>query len=481
MTRYEPVIGLEVHAELMTDAKMFCGCRVVDSVEAAPNTAVCPVCLGMPGMLPVINRRAIDFALRVALALDCEIQEHNVFARKNYFYPDLPKGYQLSQYELPLARHGSLQITLDSGETKRIGIRRVHMEEDTGKLTHVPEGTLVDYNRSGVPLLEIVSEPDLHSAEEVYAYAQKLRQLLRYLEVNTGDLEKGVFRVEPNISIRPAGSKTFGTRTEVKNLNSFRALAAATEYELARQEAVLEAGGEVVQETRGWHEGRRETFSQRSKEEAEDYRYFPEPDLPPLQVQEQWVAAVRSRLPELPDAKVSRYVGVFDLSAYDASVLTADRPIAEWFEAALGAGGEPKTVANWLINNLFALMNESGQAVTEIQITPEQLVELITLVEDGTISNNTGKEVLAEMFGSGEGAAAIVERRGLAQISDEAALAAVVSEVMEANPDQVTAYLDGKVSLKGWFIGQVMRETRGKANPQLANKLVEDHLSTLEG
>ena len=481
MTRYEPVIGLEVHAELMTDAKMFCGCRVVDSVEAAPNTAVCPVCLGMPGMLPVINRRAIDFALRVALALDCEIQEHNVFARKNYFYPDLPKGYQLSQYELPLARHGSLQITLDSGETKRIGIRRVHMEEDTGKLTHVPEGTLVDYNRSGVPLLEIVSEPDLHSAEEVYAYAQKLRQLLRYLEVNTGDLEKGVFRVEPNISIRPAGSKTFGTRTEVKNLNSFRALAAATEYELARQEAVLEAGGGVVQETRGWHEGRRETFSQRSKEEAEDYRYFPEPDLPPLQVQEQWVAAVRSRLPELPDAKVSRYVGVFDLSAYDASVLTADRPIAEWFEAALGAGGEPKTVANWLINNLFALMNESGQAVTEIQITPEQLVELITLVEDGTISNNTGKEVLAEMFGSGEGAAAIVERRGLAQISDEAALAAVVSEVMEANPDQVTAYLDGKVSLKGWFIGQVMRETRGKANPQLANKLVEDHLSTLEG
>lgn len=481
MTGYEPVIGLEVHAELMTDSKMFCGCRVVDSVEAAPNTAVCPVCLGMPGMLPVINRRAIDFALRVALALDCEIQEHNVFARKNYFYPDLPKGYQISQYELPLARHGSLQITLDSGETKPIGIRRVHMEEDTGKLTHVSEGTLVDYNRSGVPLLEIVSEPDLHSAEEVYAYAQKLRQLLRYLEVNTGDLEKGVFRVEPNISIRPAGSETFGTRTEVKNLNSFRALAGATEYEVARQEAVLEAGGEVVQETRGWHDGRRETFSQRSKEEAEDYRYFPEPDLPPLQVQEEWVEAVRSRLPELPDAKVSRYVGEFDLSAYDASVLTADRPVAEWFEAAIAAGGDPKTVANWLINNLFALMNESGQAVTEIPITPEQLVELITLVEDGTISNNTGKEVLAEMFGSGEGAAAIVERRGLAQISDEAALAAIVAEVIEANPEQVAAYLDGKVSLKGWFIGQVMRETHGQANPQLANKLVEDHLSALEG
>lgn len=477
MSRYEPVIGLEVHAELLTDSKMFCGCRVVDSVEAAPNSAVCPVCLGMPGMLPVINRRAIEFALRVALALNCEIQEHNVFARKNYFYPDLPKGYQISQYELPLARHGWLEITRDSGQSKQVGIRRVHVEEDTGKLTHVEEGTLIDYNRSGVPLLEIVSEPDLRSAEEVYAYAQKLRQLLCYLEVNSGDLEKGVLRVEPNISIRPVGSKTYGTRTEVKNLNSFRALAAATEYELERQAAVLDGGDDVVQETRGWHEGRRETFSQRSKEEAEDYRYFPEPDLPRLQIEDAWMAAVRAELPELPAAKTSRYLADFALSAYDAAVLTEERPVAEWFEAAVADGGEPKQVANWLINNLFALMNESRQSIAEIQIAPAQLVELIELVESNTVSHNTAKEVLAKMFSSGESAATIVERQGLAQISDEAALAAIVAALVEANPEQVAAYLDGKESLKGWFIGQVMRETRGKANPQLVDRLVRQQLA----
>ena len=481
MTRYEPVIGLEVHAELMTDSKMFCGCRVVDSVEAPPNTAVCPICLGMPGMLPVVNQRAVEFAMRVALALHCEIQEHNIFARKNYFYPDLPKGYQISQYELPLARNGWLEVTLASGETRRVGIRRVHMEEDTGKLTHVDElGTLVDYNRSGVPLLEIVSEPDLHSAEEVSAYATRLRQILRYLEVNAGDLEKGVLRVEPNISIRPAGSDKLGTRTEVKNLNSFRALASATAYEIERQAAVLDAGGDVVQETRGWHEERRETFAQRGKEEADDYRYFAEPDLPPLKIGDDWVARVRADLPELPGAKIARYVEQFALSEYDASVLAEERPVAEWFEAAVAAGGDPKTVANWLINNLFALMNESGQSITQIRVSPHGLVALIDLVEEGTISHNTAKDVLTEMFESGRPALAIVEEKALSQISDEAALAVIVEKVLEENPEQVETYLGGKKQIRSWFVGQVMRATRGKANPQLVNHLLSEKLARLQ-
>ena len=473
MTNYEAVIGLEVHAELMTNSKMFCGCRVVDSVEAPPNSAVCPICLGMPGMLPVINRRAVEFALRVALALNCEIQAENVFARKNYFYPDLPKGYQVSQYELPLARHGWLEILLPGGTKRRVGIRRVHMEEDTGKLTHLDdEGSLVDYNRSGVPLLEIVSEPELHSAEEVYAYAVRLRQVLRYLQVNSGNLEKGVLRVEPNISLRPVGSSELGTRTEVKNLNSFRVLAAATDYELQRQEAILRQGGQVIQETRGWHEGRRETFSQRSKEEAEDYRYFPEPDLPPLFVDQTWIDRVRRQLPELPDAKLTRYQEDYGLSLYDASVLTEDRSVAEWFEAALSGGTEPKAVANWIVNNLFALMNESQQEITSIRVTPEGLVSLLQLVEEETISHNTAKDVLAEMFETGKAPHAIVIERGLAQISDEHALATIIDQVLESNSQQVQTYLDGKEQLLGWFVGQVMRETRGKANPQLVNELV---------
>lgn len=473
MTDYEAVIGLEVHAELLTESKMFCGCRVVDSVEAPPNTAVCPVCLGMPGMLPVINRRAIEFAMRVALALNCEIQTQNVFARKNYFYPDLPKGYQISQYELPLARHGWLEISLPDGARRRVGIRRVHMEEDTGKLTHLNgEGSLVDYNRSGVPLLEIVSEPELHSADEVHAYALRLRQILRYLEVNSGDLEKGVLRVEPNISVRPRGSAEFGTRTEVKNLNSFRALAGATAYELERQEAVLRRGEAVVQETRGWHEDRRETFTQRVKEEAEDYRYFPEPDLPPLRIEKAWIERVRQALPELPHVKAERYERELGLSAYDASVLTEDRPVAAWYEAALEAGGDPKAVANWLINNLFALLNESEHDIDSTRVTPESLVALLDLVDDQTISHNAAKEVLAEMFANGREPQTIVDERGLAQISDEASLQRVVRRVLEENEEQVQAYLEGKEQLRGWFVGQVMRETRGKANPQLVNELI---------
>ncbi|MEW5989162.1 MAG: Asp-tRNA(Asn)/Glu-tRNA(Gln) amidotransferase subunit GatB [Chloroflexota bacterium] len=498
MTKYEPVIGLEVHAELMTRSKMFCGCRVVDSVESPPNTAVCPVCLGMPGMLPVINKRALEMAMRVGLALHCAIQTHNVFARKNYFYPDLPKGYQISQYELPLATHGWLDIDLPSGETKRIGIRRVHVEEDTAKLTHLEvesseskvessppstfnlqPSTVVDFNRSGVPLLEIVSEPDLSSEEEARLYGMKLRQLLRYLGVNSGDMEKGVIRFEANVSVRPAGSDQLGTRTEVKNLNSFRALVGSIAYEVERQAAILEVGGRVQQDTLGWNETRRETYSQRGKEEAHDYRYFPEPDLPPLDVAAAWVEEVQATLPELPDAKATRYRQSFGLSAYDARVLTEERPVAEWFEAAIAAGGDPKAVANWMINELFRLMNESKLTINYVNVTPAGLVELISLVDRQVINNNTAKEVLAEMFQSGRSAATIVEARGLAQISDEAALAAVVAEVIRSNPNQVASYLAGKEQLRGWLVGQVMKATKGKGNPALIHKLMTEQLAQL--
>jgi len=474
-TQYEPIIGLEIHAELMTNSKMFCPCQVVDSVEAEPNTAVCPVCLGMPGMLPVINRRAVEYAMRVALALNREVQHHNIFARKNYFYPDLPKAYQISQYELPIGLHGWLDVELEDGTTKRIGIRRVHMEEDTGKLTHLEGGgSLVDYNRSGVPLLEIVSEPDIHSGEEARAYAMKIRQILRYLGVNAGDLEKGVFRVEPNISLRPIGATAFGKRTELKNLNSFKSLADGTAFEIARQTEVLNSGGRVVQETRGWQDTKRITFSQRSKEEAEDYRYFPEPDLPPLAIDDAWIAEVRASLPELPDAKVARYQSDYGLSAYDARVLTEEKAVAEWFETAVSSPTfpDPKTIANWIINNLFSLMNEHKQSIDEIRVTPARLAELVGLVEQRAINNNTAKEVLAAMFTSGQSAPAIVQAQGLAQVSDEGAITAVIERILDANPDNVAAYLGGKEKLIGFFVGQVMREMRGKADPAVVNRLL---------
>lgn len=480
MGQYEPVIGLEIHAELLTNSKMFCGCRVVDSVESPPNRAVCPVCLGMPGMLPVINQQAVNFALRVGLALNCEIQEHNIFARKSYFYPDLPKAYQISQYELPLARNGYLDIVLSSGETRHIRIRRVHMEEDTGKLTHMEGGgSLVDYNRSGVPLLEIVSEPDIHSGEEARIYASKIRQILRYLGVNSGDMEKGVFRVEPNISLRPVGSKEFGTRTELKNLNSFRSLADGADYEIARQAVVLDAGDKVVQETRGWHDTRRVTFSQRVKEEADDYRYFTEPDLPALEISQLWVDTIRSGLPELPDSKIARYKEAYALSGYDAQVLAEDRQVAEWYDTAVAGGGDPKRIANWVINELFRLMNEHGQGIDEIAVTPEGMVALSKLVENKSINNNTAKDVLSEMFETGQAAADIVEARGLAQISDEAALKEIVVKVLRDNEDQVAIYRSGErqEKLHGWFVGQVMRASRGKANPALVNQMLGELLA----
>lgn len=485
MTEYEPVIGLEVHAELLTASKMFCGCRVVDSVEAPPNSAVCPICLGMPGMLPVINKRAIEMAMRVGLALNCTIQEHNIFARKNYFYPDLPKAYQISQYELPLAIDGWLDIAADAERpeqlSKRIRIRRVHLEEDTGKLTHLDNGrgSLVDYNRSGVPLLEIVSEPDLNSIFEARAYTMKIRQIVRYLGVNSGDMEKGVIRFEANVSLRPLGSNQLGTRTEIKNLNSFRALADSITFEINRQRQILDGGGQVVQDTMGWSESRRETFSQRGKEEAHDYRYFPEPDLPPLAISSTWVNEISTGLPELPDAKIARYLTDQDISPYEAGVLVENRAVAEWYDEVINNGADAKAAANWMINVLFSLMNEHKQPIEEIAVTPVDLVELIRLVERGTINNNTAKEILAEMFMTGKSAENIVNEEGLAQISDERQLNEHIANILQENPEQLGEYLRGKEKLRGWFVGQIMRASQGKANPEIVNMLLDQQLADL--
>lgn len=482
---FEPIIGLEVHAELDTRSKMFCSCQVVDATQAEPNTAVCPVCSGMPGVLPVINRRAVEYALRVALALECEIPKISIFARKNYFYPDLPKGYQISQYEQPLAYNGRLAIITSSGE-RSIRIRRVHLEEDTGKLTHVSEGgarySLVDLNRAGVPLLEIVTEPDLRSAEEVRAYAMALRSLLRYLGVNSGDMQKGVMRIEPNISVRPLGEEEFGTRTEVKNLNSFRALERSVDFEVQRQIGLLERDQPVVQETRGWDENLGKTFTQRVKEEAEDYRYFPEPDLPPLVIDETKLGEIRAALPELPRAKFHRFQSQYGLNAYDAGVLTDERAVADYFEQTLSVVPEatPKVVANWITGDLFALLNQAGVNIDEANLGPQALGDLIRLVVQGEVNQNTAKTILWEMFTSGKPAEAIVSERGLRQISDQGIVSEMVEQVLKSNPEQVAKYLGGKESVARWFFGQVMRATKGQANPQLVQKELERQLAELE-
>jgi aspartyl-tRNA(Asn)/glutamyl-tRNA(Gln) amidotransferase subunit B len=425
----------------------------------------------MPGTLPVINRRAVEYAIRVALALDCSVAPQSVFARKNYFYPDLPKGFQISQYEMPLAVNGFLMIDTDEGP-KRIGIRRVHLEEDTGKLFHHKDHSLVDYNRSGVPLLEIVTEPDLISVEEAKAYATTLRSVLRYLEVNSGDMEKGVIRFEANVSLRPEGSQDLGTRTEIKNLNSFRAMTRAVEFELKRQQTLLQAGKPVLQETLGWDETTGVTVSQRSKEEAHDYRYFPEPDLPPLAVEAEWVERIQAALPELPADKRQRFASQYGLSDYTAAVLTVERQVAAYFElAAAAAEAVPaEKIANWLSGDLFGLANEAGLAVYETQVAPEHLADLVRRVETGEINATSGKDVLAEMVASGQLAQKIIAQRGLAQISDAEEIQAIVLEVLEKNPDQLTSFLEGKETLFDWFLGQVMRSSSGRANPTIVRQ-----------
>jgi aspartyl-tRNA(Asn)/glutamyl-tRNA(Gln) amidotransferase subunit B len=482
MPKYEAIIGMEVHAQLLTRSKMFCGCDA-EVFGAEPNSHVCPVCLGMPGVLPVINRRAVEQVVMVGLAFHCQIAETAVFSRKNYFYPDLPKAYQISMYDFPLCQQGWIEIEdLDrpAGAVKRIGIRRVHLEEETAKLSHHGVHSLVDFNRAGLPLMEIVTEPDIHTPEEARQYLIKLRTTLRYLGVSTADMEKGAMRCEPNVSLRVAGSEELGTKVEVKNLNSFRSVKQALDYEIERQARVLEAGGQVRQVTMGWDERHGRTVEQRSKETSEDYRYFPEPDLPPLCISRGWVAEIAAALPELPDAKRARFAAEYDLPPADAAVLADDRDVAAYFEAAVAAGQvegvAPKLVSNWLTGDLFRLLKAENIEIDQTRVTPAALVELVALVEKGTITSNSGKAVLAEMFATGRSASDIVKERGLAQVSDQDALAQIVTEILAANPEQVERFREGKETLLQWFVGQVMRATRGKANPQLVGDLLREKL-----
>lgn len=480
MTEFEPIIGLEVHAELLTRSKMFCGCRVVDSTTAEPNSSVCEICTGMPGTLPVINRKAVEYALQVALALDCEIAPVNRFARKNYFYPDLPKGYQISQYALPLAVNGRLPLERE-GRHIEVGIRRVHLEEDTGKLFHQEAASLIDYNRSGVPLLEIVSEPDLRSVEEVKAYASELRTLLQYLGVNSGDMEKGVIRFEANISLRPTGSDELFTRTEIKNLNSFRAMVGALEFEINRQREILARGERVQQETLGWDETSSETVPQRGKEEAHDYRYFPEPDLPPLKIEREWLDQLAESLPELPQAKRARFRKAYGLSPYTTRVLTAERPVAEFFEAAVKAVEQAaaEEVANWISGDLFALVNQTGTPLEQSPITPLSLAEIVDMVARGEINAAGGKRVLERLFQQGGSPTQVVKQEGLTQISDPEQIQLVVDQVLRANPEQVEAYLKGKTAITQWLFGQVMSATQGRADPAIVRERLDQSLGSL--
>ncbi len=478
---YEAVIGLEVHAQIHTHSKMFCACHVVeDTGDIPPNTYVCPVCLALPGALPVVNRRAVEIGMLTGMALHCTINPTNVFARKSYFYPDLPKGYQISQYDLPLASDGYLDIEVDS-ETRRIRIRRAHLEEDTAKLYHLDDGRVqVDFNRAGAPLLEIVTEPDLHTAEEVRAYATLLRTILVYLGVNTGDMEKGMMRFEANVSVRPRGSTLFGTRVEIKNLNSFRSLTRGVEYEIQRQSALLDSGGVVEQETMGWNESAGYTYPQRSKEHAHDYRYFPEPDIPPLQLDLAWIAAVRAELPELPAERRRRLTTQYGIRAYDAELLAADRALADYFEVAVKMGQElalmPQDVANWMTGELFRLLNEANRPITGCRVTPEHLIALLFLVQKGTISASAAKKVLSEVFVTGEAPNTVVKRLGLAQMSDTDALHVLIAQVLDQNPIQLAQYLEGKESVLGWFVGQVMRVSQGKANPTQTREILQKSL-----
>lgn len=474
---YEAVIGMEVHAQIRTESKMFCGCSA-DYAAAAPNSHVCPVCMALPGVLPVINQRAVEAAVRTGLALECEIPHLTKFDRKNYPYPDLPKGYQISQYDLPMCVRGHLDIQTEAGR-QTVRIRRVHLEEDTAKLTHAAESSLIDYNRAGVPLMEIVTEADLHSAEAVSAYLVGLRAILRALGVNSGNMEDGALRCEANVSLRPVGAQEFGTKVEVKNLNSFRAVRQAIDYEIGRQRGLLEAGERVAQVTMGWDDVRGCTVFQRSKEGAEDYRYFPEPDLPPLAPSQAWVATLRAAMPELPAAKAQRFATQYALREHDARLLAEERAVAEYFEAAVAAAAthsEPRVVANWILGELFRLLREHACEIGECRVQPAQLAGLLSLVHRGAINATVSKQVLEEMFASGEVAEVVVQRDGLTQLNDHAELARVVERVLASNPKPVQQYLDGKQTVLAFFVGQVMRETRGQANPNIVGALLKEHL-----
>ncbi|MFH1035929.1 MAG: Asp-tRNA(Asn)/Glu-tRNA(Gln) amidotransferase subunit GatB [Pseudomonadota bacterium] len=474
--QYEAVIGLEVHAQLLTESKIFCGCST--KFGAPPNEHTCPVCLGMPGVLPVLNQKVVEFAIRAALATHCAVAGKSIWARKNYFYPDLPKNYQVSQYELPLAEHGHLDIETEGTGQKRIGITRIHMEEDAGKLIHDPGQGLsyVDFNRTGTPLMEIVSEPDMRSPEEAAAYLKALRDILVYLEICDGNMEEGSFRCDANVSIRPLGREAFGTRAELKNMNSFRNVQKALEYEIRRQRAILEDGGQVVQETRLWDAQANKTMAMRGKEEAHDYRYFPDPDLLPLVVDGAWVERVESQLPELPEAKRERFMEQYGLPAYDAGVLTASRPLADYFEAVVTAGAAPKTASNWIMSELLGALHGQDREITDSPVSAANLARLIAMVDSGEISGKIAKQVFAEMMLSGQDPAAVVEQKGLKQVSDSHALEAVLQKIFDANPGQVEQFKAGKDKLLGFFVGQAMKETKGQANPALLNELVKKML-----
>jgi aspartyl-tRNA(Asn)/glutamyl-tRNA(Gln) amidotransferase subunit B len=469
---YEPVIGLEVHAELLTRSKMFCGCAVVDSITAKPNRYICPVCTGQPGALPVLNKKAIEMAVRVGLALNCEIHRESIFARKNYFYPDLPKGYQISQYDQPLATDGKIQIGTETG-IKEVRIRRVHLEEDTGKLSHADSHSFIDYNRSGVPLLEIVSEPDLRSPEEVKAYATKLQAILRYLDVNTGDMEKGVIRFEANVSVREQGSDRLNTRTEIKNLNSFRALTQGTAYEIKRQIEIYSRGGTVEQETLGFNEATGKTYSQRGKESAHDYRYFPEPDLPPLVLDSAWIEMIRESLPELPEAKIHRFIEQYELEPKEARLLTSEKALADYFENVVSKSkSSAKTINSWIAGEFMRYMNDLNIGVTNIPVPVEHFAQLIDMVTDKTVSGNSAKVVLGELFKNGGKPEEIVRAKNLAQVSDEGFIQEAITKILNDNPKEVEQYLAGKETILQWLMGQVARATKGKADPTIARELL---------
>jgi aspartyl-tRNA(Asn)/glutamyl-tRNA(Gln) amidotransferase subunit B len=485
---YEAIIGMEVHAQVITASKMFCGCSA-DYAATPPNTHVCPICLAMPGVLPVINSAAVEATVLTGMALHCHIPGFTKFDRKNYPYPDLPKGYQISQYDYPFCVNGWLEIpTGQDGETRRIGIRRVHLEEDTAKLIHANGASLVDYNRAGVPLMEIVTEADMRSADDAWHYLTRLRTILRYLGVNSGNMEEGAMRCEANVSVRLVGADEFGTKVEIKNLNSFRSVRLAIAYEIERQSRVLDEGGRVHQVTMGWDEERLRTVFQRSKEGSADYRYFPEPDLPPIEFSPEAVDIIRRRLPELPEAKRARFMAEYGLRAEDTALLVEDRRIAEYYERAVQAAQQqrtavigPQIVANWMLGEIFRLLRESGGSIDDIAVTPEALVELVAMVRGGAINATVAKEVLEEMVSTGASAPAIVERRGLTQISDEDALARVVREVLETNPGPVQQYLEGKESVFGFLMGQAMRATKGQANVQVVRELLQAELNRLRG